>query len=347
LAMKEVCGPARQISENPAAALASFLAVGASQGLSRLIILSSDERYYFAYRIAQLVSVSTSGEGRGLVPIFAGSSVALETLKRKSLVVILSKRGQPNGEVAQLQELRNHGIPVVEIDLPSTDNFAAEIFKWEIATALACVPMGVNCFQREDAQGNLGTMSDKVGTIIATGNSASPRERVKELSISLFVEGETRRLVSSLSVRDALQTFLELRDTDGYIAICPFFELTPAYIAVLDPLRDRMTKALGIPVQISVGPRYLYALGKIYKHGPANGIFILITTVPEEDLAIPGAGYSFGEVLTASALSEAQTLENLGKRTIRLHLSEGSEKGLKEFSDVVIQALARIRGSAG
>jgi hypothetical protein len=345
--MKEACGPARQASENPAAVLAAFLAAGASQGLNRLIFLSSEEFNYFAYRIAQLVGISTSGEGRGLVPIFGGSFAALETLRRKCLVVILSKKSQQNGAVAQLQELRNLGIPVVQIDLQGADNFAAEIFKWEIATALACVPMGVNCFQREDGQSNLGKMGDKAGMMLAKGDSAAPRERVKELSIALFVEGETRRLVSSLSVRDALQTFLKLRDADGYIAICPFFELAPAHIAILDALRERISHALGMPVQIAAGPRCLYALGKIYEHGPANGIFIIITTVPVEDVTIPGAGYSFGELLNASALSEAQTLEGLGKPTIRLHLSEGSEKGLKEFSDVVIQALARIRGSAG
>ena len=135
-----------------------------------------------------------------------------------------------------LQELRNLGIPVVEIDLQSADDFAAEIFKWEIATALACVPMGVNCFQAEDGQSNLERMGAKVGTILAKGVSSAPRERIKEQSLTLFVEGQTRRLISGLSMRSALQTFLELRDAGGYIAICPFFELTPAYIATLDAL---------------------------------------------------------------------------------------------------------------
>ena len=102
LAMKEACGPATQIAENPAAALASFLAAGASQGLNRLILLSSDDLYYFAYRIAQLVGISTSGEGRGLVPIFGRSGLSLEILKRKCLVVILTNRSKPNGEVARL-----------------------------------------------------------------------------------------------------------------------------------------------------------------------------------------------------------------------------------------------------
>jgi hypothetical protein len=207
--------------------------------------------------------------------------------------------------------------------------------------------MGVNCFQDEDSRSNLEKMGAKVGVILAKGGLSAPRERIKEGSISLFVEGQTRRLISGLSMCSALQTFLELRNIDSYIAICPFFELTPGYNAALETLGARMSESLRMPVQIAAGPRCLYALGKIYEHGPANGIFIVIGTVPVEDVPIPGAGYSFGELLNAAALSEAETLENLGKPTLRLHLSEGPEKGLKEFSDVVIQALARIRGSAG
>jgi transaldolase / glucose-6-phosphate isomerase len=92
-------------------------------------------------------------------------------------------------------------------------------------------------------------------------------------------------------------------------------------------------------VQISSGPRYLYTLGKAYKEGPPNGIFMIVTAEPGEDVAIPGAGYTFGELQTAFALAEFGALEVPRKHAIRLHLTPGSEKGLKQLSDVVIQAL--------
>jgi hypothetical protein len=49
----------------------------------------------------------------------------------------------------------------------------------------------------------------------------------------------------------------------------------------------------------------------------------------------------------AFALTEYAALEDARRATIRLHLSQGPEKGLKQFSDVVIQAMAQIRGGAG
>jgi hypothetical protein len=42
--------------------------------------------------------------------------------------------------------------------------------------------------------------------------------RVNEDGISLYAEGETRRSISTMNLRAALQTFLELRNPDSYIA---------------------------------------------------------------------------------------------------------------------------------
>ena len=117
---------------------------------------------------------------------------------------------------------------------------------------------------------------------------------MNEDGISLYVEGETRRLISTMNLRAALQTFLELRNTDSYIAIAPFFRLTPESADTLRDLRDRMRYALGMPVQVSTGPRYLLALGSTYKEGPPHGLLIAVTADPPKDVAIPSAGYFLG-----------------------------------------------------
>jgi hypothetical protein len=45
----------------------------------------------------------------------------------------------------------------------------------------------------------------------------------------------------------------------------------------------------------------------------------------------------------ALALAECEALEQAQKHSIRLHLSQLSEKSLKQLADVVIQAVAQIR----
>jgi len=239
--------------------------------------------------------------------------------------------------------LRDLGIPLIEIELQSPSELAAEIFKLEIATALACASMHVNCFHDGESRNNLNSVADQLNEITEKRESLLSAARVMEDGINLYVEGETRWLISTMNLRSALQTFLELRNPDSYIAIAPFFRLTPEYADTLRDLRGRMRYALGMPVRVSTGPHYLHALGSTHKEGPPHGLFIVVTADPAKDVAIPGAGYSFGDLQLALALTEFEALEQAGRRTIRLHLSQLQENSLKQFADVVIQAVAQIR----
>jgi len=341
--MRDACGSSATAADNPAVVIAALLSAAELQGFTRLVFLTGPELNYFAYRIAQLVGSSTSGNGRGLIPIFAQASYDPQTLQNKCLVVILAMKGQARGQLDDSQALRDLGIPLIEIELQSPSDFAPEIFKWEIATALACASLNVNCFRDDERQNNLNSVAEQLKEITEKREPLRLAARVNEDGISLYVEGETRRSISTLNLKAALQTFLELRNPDSYIAIVPFFRLTPGYTDTLRDLRDRMRYALGMPVQVSTGPRYLHALGSTYKDGPPHGLFIVVTTDPDKDVAVPGAGYTFGELQLALALTEFEALEQAKKRTIRLHLSQLGENSLKQLADVVIQAVAQIR----
>jgi hypothetical protein len=341
--MRGACGPSPNTADNPAVAMAALFSAAGIHGFTRLVLLTGPELDYFAYRIAQLVGASTSGNGRGLIPIFGQASYACETLQNKCLVVILTMKGQARGQLDQAQPLRDLGIPLIEIELQNPSELAPEIFKWEIATALACASLQVNCFRDGEIQNNLNSGTEQVKQITEKRESLLSAARVKEDDITLYAEGETRRLISTLNLRAALQTFLELRNPNSYIAIVPFFRLTPEYTDTLRDLRDRMRYALGMPVQVSTGPCYLHALGSTYKEGPRHGLFIVITADPVKDVAIPGAGYSFGDLQLALTMTEFEDLEQAGKRSIRLHLSQLGENSLKQLADVVIQAVAQIQ----
>jgi len=343
LNMKGACGPSSNVADTPAVALAALLAGAQQEGFTRLVLLSGPELDYFAYRIAQLVGTSTSGNGRGLMPIFGQTSYAQQTLQDKCLVVILRMKGQAPGQLSDPKTLRDPGIPLIEIELERPSELPSEIFKWEMATALTCALLQINCFHDGESQNNLSSVAEQLKQVSEKRESLLSAARVNEDGISLYVERETRRSISTMNLRAALQTFLELRNPDGYIAIVPFFELTPQYSDTMRDLRDRMRFELGMPVQVTVGPRYLQALGRSYKEGSTHGIFIVITAEPVEDVAIPGADYTFGGLQLALALAEFEALERAKKHAIRLHLSELGEKSLKQLADIVIQAMAQIR----
>ena len=263
--------------------------------------------------------------------------------RKIALVIILRTQTFANDGLNHVEQLRERNIPFLEIFIDTPSDLAAEIFKWEIATALACASLKINCFQDADSIGNLAKVTDYVDLISRDPAASCVGERIREDGICLYAEGQTRRAISNLNLRQALRNFFELRSAAGYLAICPFFTLNPHLVQDLRIIWDRIRECLLIPVQLTSGPRYLYALGKIYKEGPPNGLFIIITSEPEEDVVIPGAGYTFGQLNLAFALSEFESLERLQRPVLRLHLLDGPEKGLKQLADVVIQALAQIR----
>jgi glucose-6-phosphate isomerase len=168
--------------------------------------------------------------------------------------------------------------------------------------------------------------------------------RVRERDIELYAEGETRQQISTLSLSEALRTFFEQRPADGYLAIIPFFSGSiPGSQETLRRLREELSSVLEVPVLVSSGPRYLHYFEKVYKGGPSKGIFLMLTAEATQDLAIPGAGYTFGKLQLALAMGEFDALESRRKLVLRLHLTRGIEQGLSDVEQVIQQALSNTR----
>jgi transaldolase / glucose-6-phosphate isomerase len=343
--MGTACRIADPLLDNPAASLAALLTVSQEAGLTRVVLITDDDLSYFSYCIAQLLCNSLTGDNRGFVPIFGKRNYPMEILERNCLWVDMKLKAQSKngGKSPLIQQLREQNLPVAEMIIESPADLAAEVFKWGIAAALTGAALQRNPFRTADSAISLRTVSTVLQKISGKRDSRA-EPRLQEDGLALYIEGQTRRMISGLGIRNALRSFLQLRKRDSYVAMCPFFEITEDYLQTLDALRDRMEEALGVPVQLVSGPRYLYALGKLFKEGPPGGIFLIVTAKPANDIPVPGAGYTFGDLQSAFAIAEFQTLEILQKPVIRVDLTEGAQKGLKQFSDVVIQAMAQFTG---
>jgi glucose-6-phosphate isomerase len=342
--MAKACGPSSPPQSNPALLLSAFLAAGEIEGLDRLIFLTTPSTERVAYRIANLVGTSTSKNGYGIVPIFGLMSYPPKIFDNASMVVCLSMNGDDRSQLdSKLQVLKDSGIPTLQIELAGPAALGIELFKWEIATALACSLLAVNPFDDPDIQESKTATSEILEKITARQEISSPTARIVEAGMELFVEGELRHEVSTLSMQESFRTFLDLRDPQGYLALLPFVELTPSMTDSLRHIRDKLVSALEIPVLITPGPRYLHALGQVYKGGPAKGLFIVLTAAPDMDLLVPGAGYSFGQLQTALALGDFQALLSHQRPAVRLHFADGAEQGMLQFDSVLTSALANIR----
>ncbi len=69
-------------------------------------------------------------------------------------------------------------------------------------------------------------------------------------------------------------------------------------------------------------------------------MFVQITRQEGEDLAIPGADYSFNTLKRAQALGDFQALKGRGRRAVRLHITGDLVGGLRAIRDLIEDAVA-------
>jgi len=340
-AMQEACRNAAPIEANPAASLGAILSASAQEGPDRLVFFGQDNLLPVLQRIGCLVAASTCAARRGLIPIFARTVESFETLK-DSLYVYVKMGAAPHSELEQRYEkLRETGAPLITINLSGPEELAAELFKWEMATALACFLLEVNPFHEPDLQDRRTKVAKLLERLSAREQRPPPTVRVREGDLELYAEGETRRELSTLGMAEALRTFFALRRPNGFLALLPFMNLNAKRAASIDRICAQLESKLNIPVLVTEGPRYLYTVGQLYSDGPPKGLVILLTANPEKDLVVPGADYTFGQIQVAMAHVDFESLGHLGRPVIRLHLTNGADTGLIQL-EMILRHLSSV-----
>jgi transaldolase/glucose-6-phosphate isomerase len=336
-ATRELCKRAPD-DGNPAAELAAFLAAAEVSGNDKLLLLSSKTLQASTYRIAQLVGASTSKGGQGLIPVCGGLPGASDGALRGCVAAVLKMHGEEDAELATTEAtLKQHSVPTVTVTMNGPEDLGSELFQWEIATALTCSLLEVNPFDEPDVQEGRERVSALLDEYVARKVWPARTVRVREKGIELYAEGEMRQHISTLSLREALRTFFEAMPISGYVAIITFASSSGQTEAALRRIREHLASTYGIPVLLSSGPRYLRYFEQVYKGGPDKGLFLMLTSESTADVAIPGAGYTFGQLQMALALADFESLEIRRKSAMRLHLTQGLEQGLAEIEQAILK----------
>lgn len=171
-----------------------------------------------------------------------------------------------------------------------------ELFTWQFAIAVAGAVMKINPFNEPDVA------------------------RSKILTGEMLGKGAPRGADSP----GQLAEFTAAAGEDSYLALLNFLPPDDALQKFAGGLRRRAARH-GRPFTVCEGPRYLHSTGQLHKGGAAGGAFIVLSGEPAVDVAVPGAGFTFGDVNRAQAFADARALRERGRRVLHLHLSTPQE----------------------
>ena len=327
-------------AKNPGLALGLAMGVFAAAGRDKLTFVIDRELAAFGPWVEQLIAESTGkarlgntgGPGVGVVPVDGEPLGAPSVYGNDRVFVRIALAGSagPDPSIgadvdARLAELAAAGHPVIRINVGSKIEIGAEFVRWEVATALAGAVLGIEPFDQpnvEEAKTNtravIATFEDGAGA--STGDPA------------LAAADET-------ATTAALKTHLGALLANGYASIQAYVHQTPArdkaLLAIRTLLRDKTHRA----TTVGYGPRFLHSTGQLHKGGAPIGWFLQLVGEHPDDLEIPGKTYTFGQLIDAQAIGDAQTIGAHDLPILRINLGQDPDAGLAAFARVLGSAL--------
>lgn len=205
----------------------------------------------------------------------------------------------------------------VTIDAGDPLDLGAEFFQWEVATAVAGAWMGLNPFDQPNVAESK-TNTEHVLKDLAGGAAPEPAAGLGGLERAL------REWASLIRERD-------------YVALLAWVQPTAEHHALLARMRRAIGAARGVATTAGYGPRFLHSTGQLHKGGADNGVFLQIETENARDMAVPGAGFTFGRLKLAQALGDHGALVARGRRVLRVRVREGEVERVAEIVEQVMR----------
>jgi transaldolase/glucose-6-phosphate isomerase len=319
------------VAANPGLALGTLMASGALNGRDKLTLLLPERLRAFGLWVEQLVAESTGKQGKGIVPIAGEPSPLAYGHDRVAVTVEL-----PDDRVstADLENVESAQLPVARLQMSEVAALGAEFFRWEVATATAGLLLDINPFDEPNVQ----QAKDATRALL---DVYVQQHRLPVPEAVASVDGA--RLTLSRAAENArpgepATAFLKQIGVGDYFCLLAYVPPDDATLAApLAELRDVVGDEWTCATMFGYGPRYLHSTGQLHKGGANNGVFIVITADPAEDLAIPDQPFSFGVLEQAQGLGDFQSLDKTDRRALHIHLSRRDPAVLRAVTTALLE----------
>jgi len=311
--MRLQCGAGVPAARNPGLALGAVIGESALRGRDKLTILADAPLSAFAGWIEQIIAESSGKHGRGILPVPLEPLGDLKSYGKDRLFIYLRQTGEYDKAIAALKKT---GHPVIEMQIPGFYDIGAEMYRWEIATVVACSILGVNAFDQPNVELSKKITKAKIAEYQKTGKLKEGKPAWRKDGVVIY----SPTAVTGASLKTVLNGFLKRAKVGGYVAINAYLPRNGEMIEALQKIRVAIRTKTGNAVTAGFGPRFQHSTGQFHKGGIKDGLFLVITVEPEKDFAVPTEGLTFGTLIRSQALGDFEALIEAKRKAIRVHL---------------------------
>ena len=293
---------------NPALRLGAAMA-GTSPLRDKLVVVDEGSGLVgFGDWAEQLVAESTGKDGAGVLPVVVTDDSDPEVARQPGDVTVVRLVADPDDDGD------GEGGDAVS-DVSITGSLGAQMLLWEAATAVAGRILGINPFDQPDVES-----AKKAARSMLEGEPDQTPPSFTDDGVEVRVlGGDWAGGASTLhEAVDAL--FAQLDPEQGYVAVMAYLDRLRH--ADLSSVRRSIATRTGRPTTFGWGPRFLHSTGQLHKGGPAVGVYLQVTGTPDQDLAVPGRDYTFGQLIAAQAAGDARVLADHDRPVLRVHLTD-------------------------
>jgi transaldolase / glucose-6-phosphate isomerase len=343
--MVHACSATVPVEENPGVVLGVVLGVLANHGRDKVTIVTSPGISDFGAWLEQLLAESTGKDGKGLIPVDREPLGTPDVYSNDRLFAYIRLESAPDAaQDAAVQALASAGQPVVRISLADPYQLGAEMFRWEIATAVAGSIIGINPFNQPDVEASKVATRKLTAAYEKTGALPTETPIFTADGIKLFTDEKNRAALAPTvggkrTLAGYLKAHLSRLGASDYFALLAYIEMNEMHERLLQAIRLAVRDAKRVATCLGFGPRFLHSTGQAYKGGPNTGIFLQITCDDAVELPVPGQKYTFGVVKAAQARGDFQVLAERDRRVLRTHLGPDVAAGLATLQAAISEAL--------
>jgi len=343
--MQQACLATIPVKENPGALLGITLGICAKQGKDKVTLIVSPGIHAFGAWLEQLLAESTGKDGKGLIPVDQEPLGSPSVYGDDRIFVYVRLQSAPDQtQDRMVEKLVETNFVVVRLNVPNRMHLGAELFRWEMATAIAGSVIGINPFNQPDVEESKILTKQLTDQYEQTGKLTLPTPIYSENGISIFTDKTNEdyliaHLPNNANMMQYLHTYLNQIKIGDYVDLSAFIEMSNTHLNLLQQIRVGIRNNKKVATCLGFGPRFLHSTGQAYKGGPNTGVFLQITADAIDDIQIPDHRFTFGVVITAQAQGDFTVLANRSRRVLRIHLGNNVAKGLQQLHELLQHAL--------